>query len=279
MENPPIRDPGLLESLEACRPGSDDRSDPALAELAAKLEGDPQWQDLYTRLQRVDATLVDAFHDVPVPDGLAERILKRLAAARSGPAASGAEAPAGETPVEEPAATCRRTERISRRWLLAGAGALSTVVAASVLVTVLFPWPEPETYSKSQVWEFSIKFFAGEADVVGQLVRVVPPPSEYPFSPDVLPLPDLRWRRIEGFLGCGGVAYDLTGEGGAAATLYVVEYSVSGLPSLPPPLNPSYRTGGRSAAAWQSGELLYVLVVHGGPRAYRGFLPAPGPWT
>ena len=285
MDNPPIQDPNILEAMEACRPGSDDRLDPALAFLAAKMEGDPELRELYTRLQRVDSALVDAFHDVPVPDGLAERIMQRLAAARRGPVASAVEAAAGQTATEEPAAaaTSRRRERVSRRWLLAGVGVVSTVLAASVLVAVFFPWPEPETYTKSQVWELAIEFSAGEADVVGELVTVAQPPGDYPFSPDVSQqIPGIRWRRIEGFLGRQGVAYDMLGEGGAAATLYVVKYSVPDLPSLPPPLGPSLETGGRSAAAWQSGEsreLLYVLVVHGGPRAYRGFLPPPGPWT
>jgi len=283
MDNPPIQDPSILEAMEACRPASDDCADPALASLAAKMESDPALRDLYTRLQRVDSVVGDAFRDVPVPDGLAERIMQRLASARGGPVASAVEAAAEPAATEEPAAaTAGRRERVSRRWLLAGAGVVSTVLAASVLVAVFFPWPEPEPYTRSQVWELAIEFSAGEADVVGELISVAQPPGEYPFSRDVLPLPDIRWRRIEGFLGCQGVAYDMLGEGGTAATLYVVECSVPDLPSLPPPLGPSLATGGRSVAAWQSGEsgeLLYVLVVHGGVRAYRSFLPPPGPWT
>ena len=48
-------------------------------------------------------------------------------------------------------------------------------------------------------------------------------------------LPDVRWRRVEKFLGGPAVAYDLPAIGGRA-TLYVVQKNVAGLPSMPPPM-------------------------------------------
>ena len=81
MDHPPKHDERLLEALEACRPGSADLSDPALAHLAAEIAVDPALERLYERLQQIDARVAAAFQEVPVPAGLAERISERLAEA------------------------------------------------------------------------------------------------------------------------------------------------------------------------------------------------------
>ena len=82
MEDEPIQDVHILEAIEACRPGSNDLSDPGLAFLATELAARAELDDAYERLQRLDAMLAVAFKDVPVPEGLGQRILARLAAAR-----------------------------------------------------------------------------------------------------------------------------------------------------------------------------------------------------
>ena len=91
------------------------------------------------------------------------------------------------------------------------------------------------------------------------------------------------FRRISGFLGCDGVAYDMTNRLGTEATLYVVKCDgvvVPGLPSAPPSYRNTHGTQGCRSAAWQSGGLLYVLVVAGSEkRTYESFLPIPGPVT
>ena len=84
----------------------------------------------------------------------------------------------------------------------------------------------------------------------------------------------MRWQKVDSFLGCRAVAFDMSTPGGTRATLYVVKRSVSGLPTEPP-LRPTLRTGGRSTAAWQSGPLLYVLVVEGEARGYKRLLNLP----
>jgi hypothetical protein len=76
------------------------------------------------------------------------------------------------------------------------------------------------------------------------------------------------------------VAYDLPGPGGVRATLYVAHRDVPGLGSYPPAVPAAGGTAGYSAAAWQDGETLYVLVVEGDARAYRGLLNlSSGPLT
>ena len=104
------------------------------------------------------------------------------------------------------------------------------------------------------------------------------PPAEYPLSGDILPLQGIRWRHVEKFLGGPAVAYDLPTIGGRA-TLYVLQRNVPGLPPIPPE-NPSLSTGGKSAAAWQAGNTLYVLVVEGDAGMYSSCLDhSHGPLT
>jgi hypothetical protein len=68
----------------------------------------------------------------------------------------------------------------------------------------------------------------------------------------------------------GVVAYDLAGPDEAPAILLVVRVQITGLPKRPPAR--ATWTQNRSVAAWQPGELLYVLVVDGPPARYRRLL-------
>jgi hypothetical protein len=82
---------------------------------------------------------------------------------------------------------------------------------------------------------------------------------------------------VEKFLGGPAVAYDLPPRGGRA-TLYVAQRNVPGLPSLPPPV-PTLSTGGKSVAAWQVGDTLFVLVVEGESGMYSSYLDQSRPLT
>ena len=68
-----------------------------------------------------------------------------------------------------------------------------------------------------------------------------------------------------------GVAYKLVHSKGAEAILYAVRLRRSGLP-LAPLANPQSTTGGRAVGYWQSGAVIYVLVVPGDERSYRRFI-------
>jgi hypothetical protein len=280
MDSPPIRDERVLEALEACRPGSADLSDPALAHLAAEMAVDPGLERLYERLQQVDARLAAAFPDVPVPAGLAERIAERLAVAA--PPAEGAEVPGGRTEGEdrraerggrraevESESVALRPRRISRRWLLAGLTTLSA--AACLLVAVWIGGINSKPYTASAVREQAIDFFANDEAAPGQLDAF---PEDYPFSRDVERRDGTRWRTIRGFLGHTGVAYDLPAREGVRATLYVVDCDVEGLLGQPPS-EPDANTADFWAAAWRDQGRVYVLVVQGTKADYRDFRKTP----
>jgi len=289
MQDKPIRDERIIEAIEACRPGSDDVSDPALAFLAAELAAHPELDELYERCQQLDARLAAAFGDVPVPQGLAQRILAGMEAARARTAAAPEDLPAAEAPDEaspdeqpaaEPApATPRRQRRGSRRWF-AGV-VVAAGVAASIVVGVMNFQP-PNEMTRGDALASAIDFFDREERAEpGPVLTADNEPQGYPFSREVNRFPQTHVRRISGFLGCDGVAYDMTNNRlGVEATLYVVKcegIQVADLRSGPPSFRDTVSTSGCRSAAWQSDGLLYVLVVGGSTKgAYDSFLPIPG---
>ncbi len=277
MKEPPIRDERIrderiIEAIEACRPGRDDVSDPALADVLAELAANPELAKLYERLQQLDANLGSAFRNVPVPNGLDQRLLARVEQARDKNVPLHAEE---EERFGTATATAIRPKRLSRRRVLAAGGA---VVAAAVLVIAATVYYNSQPYSEASVLEDSVAFFQDESEDEslnsGKLLDHSPPPKAYPFSRSVGRVPQMRWRSIGKFLGRSGIAYDL--QVCDRATLYVVRQTVPGL-GTKPPLRPQKDTGGFSAAVWQEGKLLYVLVLRGNNRlnAYRVLVDLP----
>jgi hypothetical protein len=245
----------------------------------------PELGDLYERLQRTDRAVAEAFGRVPVPVGLADRVLARLSAAdmptAGGMASSSSPCLVGAMPTASVGMAPSPGHRTWRRrtWLVA-AGALA--VAASVLVAVLLSSSRSSRFSVEDVLDQAIAFFNRDARVGGTPLGVEPlPPASYPLS-RALPTRNcqVRWRWVDGLVESRGVAYDMVGPGGVSATLYVVPLSLVGVGDAPPG-GPMHATGGRSAAMWQEGDRLYVLVVEGESREYERFFQeiATGPVT
>jgi hypothetical protein len=270
MVDPSNRKQQIQEAMEACRPGHGDVDDPEMARLAAELVASRDLEDRFARLQQLDGALADAIQDVPVPAGLADRLMARLSAAPVD-AALPESSRVGEA-VVVPASDRRR----ARPWWFAVAGVVAAVILVSVSV-----WQSGRNvpWTTSTVLEEAISLYSNENQETGRLVSEVSPPWALPLSPAVRSWPGTRWRPLAGFLDRKGVAYDLTSVRGTRATLYVVNRTIAGLPDEPPS-RPSPGTGNCTAAAWQQGSLLYVLVVQGDPAAYAEFLDLPrGPVT
>lgn len=264
MDNEPVRDEQIWEALSACRPDSDDLYDPEFAALARRLAIDPEFKERFEQMQRMDRVLKAAFQQAPVPERLGQRLLDRLAAAR-----------AQQTP--EARVVPRRSARISRRGVLVAVATFST--SAVVLMAVVFGLRKPSSDTPSSVLEEAVQQFSVESPEASRLLSETQPEADYPLSHEVLQLPQIRWRSLKGFLGGSGVAYDLQRPGSGRATLYVVCRTVPGLPVVPPPV-PASTTAGCSAAAWQEGDTLYVLVVEGDARDYQNYLSVSrGPVT
>lgn len=258
-------DERLLEAMEVCRPASDDLADPALAELAAELGRNRKLEVLFARLQKVDAVLAGAIQDVPVPPGLSDRLLAALAVGAAGVPAEAVREPCA-------AAACGKAaaQRRVRRWLFS----LSAAVAALLLVAVGWFQRTQVQYSSASVLEAAVDFFNNDAHDQGNLVSAASPPWGFPASRYVQLPAETRWRKVGTLLRSGGVAYEMSGPGGLRATLYVVRQSIAGLPDQPP-ARPVYGTARCCSAAWQEGQLLYVLVVVGESSDYQRLVNVP----
>ncbi len=218
----------------------------------------------------VDEKLAAALHEVPVPEGLADRLLQRLAAE---PAWQSTELTAENEQAAVPRSSLVAPRRVGR-WLLAGSGLLA--VAGGLLLAVWLGLARDDALSEAFVLDEAIRSFDTRADQSGQSVAKQPAPANYPFSAAVLPVRGVRWRLLAsgGFLGHSGVVYDLPGPAGTRATLYVVDAGRSEGFSALPARHP-FTTGGCCASAWQENGLLYVLIVQGDPATYRAFLNLP----
>ena len=135
----------IREQMDACRPGKLDEMCPEMSHLAAALENDAELRQTFALSQQVDQRLQDAYQDVVVPAGLADRLLASLEAADE-------ETPCADLPQNFPTSTAveaanpspseafggaRRPRRglSSRRNLLWGA---STLVAASLICATMY---------------------------------------------------------------------------------------------------------------------------------------------
>ena len=209
---------------------------------------------------QVDARLTAVFRDVPTPEGLADRLLDRLAIDRA----------ASPRDFQETPAAGRAGKTRSRRWLLVGGSVLA--VAAAVLAAVWLGANRLDRLSEQAVLDLAIRSLdvSGKG---GQLLTAKSAPEEYPFSQLVSKTRSVTWRRVDDFLGRRGVVYNMAARDGTRANLYVIAGEVEGLGGSP--ARHPFTTAGCCASAWREGNLAYVLVVHGNQAAYEGFLNLP----
>jgi len=208
----------------------------------------------------VDQKLIAAMYDVPVPEGLAERVLARLSEADRQRNAS------LEALSARPSLLATS---LSRRWLLAGGVFLA--VAASLLVAVWFGTQTQENLTEQFILAEAIRLSNQGDGQPSTLLTESNGPSDYPFSSDVVELRGVRWRPVDGFLGRRGVVYDLPGPAGMVASLYVVESDGNEEVGQAPAIRP-FTTAGCCASSWRDGRMLYVLVVQGDASVYRAYL-------
>ncbi len=243
------------EQIDACRPGSADLSLAELAELAALVKHDREVANELSRSQALDRAVSEALHDVPVPSGLADRLMAAMQTE-----ATPAVALAERRGSNEPDRDIRR--RFSRRqwWLTGGVIALATLLVAIAL---------PFVRLEREVVQEELGL-----DVAGWLSNLSQPTSKWkPVATVALPQgmeldpavngKALRWQSFP-VRGSGGwtgtvTAIDLRPAGQPRAMLFVVRSSARfAVPSRRMALS-----GGFAATAWQRKNLglLFVLVV------------------
>jgi len=248
-------------ALEACGADPDDLNDPAVREAVSRMSGDPAWRQAFERMQRFDAEMSMAFRDVPVPPGLAGRLVDNLrpAAAESSPSA----------------AVARSQPWLRRAVLLAAA-----TVAVTVTLSFWQSWRNGPRYTLGGAVEEVVAFFHSDQAAPGFRLSDTPAPPGFRFSDGILVYPHVRWRSVKGLLHTDeAVAYELTTDDGHLARLYVLRQRVDDLPNAPP-MRPARTTANCSVSVWRERGLVYLLVVRGDSAAYERFLNVPrGPIT
>lgn len=253
--------PTLREQIDACRPDSDDLHLPVhaadLAELKEGVQQSAEIRGLWERSQRDDRAIRGAMQDVALPIGLEQRLLAAVQAAHEQPLAGVEKVMEEEVPAQEVAASRLAPTITRRRWLSRTVTALAAT-AALVLVAVLgnsFLNPpdvaitKDELASQTQEWlqaalklkrdtkttqdRFSVRNLSGKANQSGSLAS----------SQGTITVYDVKLPTS-----------------GNQAKLFVLpttaKYPVASLPYTELSVS-----GGWKVGAWQTGGVLYVLVV------------------
>lgn len=240
-------------------------NDPALDDAA---------HELHDRLAGIDLRIAVSLNSGEIPAGLADRILAKLAS----------EAPTAEiapVAVAAPALAASRLQPArhpNRRMFLAGALAAT---AAAIVIAIKLYQPPTAPWTADEVLDAAISFYGRDVDRSVQN-PLADAPRSFPPSRDLDRSSLVAWRRpAEGFAESNVVAYDLTSNAAGGAirgTLYVFapDHVTENLPDEVPRVPSTPTTQGVCAAVWRDRDLVYVLVVEGGPREYRQFLRDSG---
>lgn len=266
----------IMAAIDACRHDSGDRD---LPEVASVLAGVPTERvaDYGRLIERIDRAVVGAMQAVPVPNGLAERILAGVQAhasrdeelfVRPTESDGNLERPRLDQPNLDQASvddfvagkgSKAAGRRSSRRLVVAGA---AFAIAASLLGMLV--WQRTRERLEPGDLMARVKEFYRTDDHAAELND--PSSIELPVGPVV------GWRQVT-LLSRSGAAFELAGRRGVKGTLYVVPLKslwgpvFSGLPTSPLPQGTSRMT----VAVWTNGTDVYVMIVEGDQRAFESF--------
>lgn len=259
----------LRESLDACRPGSADLALPDLAEARAELERNAALRRSARRAEQFDRSVCGAMQDLAVPAGLKERLLAALAASESSPIDMSANA--RSVPPRGAAETQRRAAMLVGSAVLALAACLLAMLGVR-WYSVGDDWA-PRAIAETAVQKFAVEFDPRRSD---GWTRSASRSNSFPTSRQLVHDRQPAQRRVSQVAGCSGAAYRLRSPQGALGTLLVLvpRATLTGFPTKPP-RSPQSDTAGCAASSWRENDRLYVLVVAGGAKEYRGFLRRP----
>ena len=254
-----MNDRELITGLDACRPASSDLREPDLRGIAESVASNARAAEIRVRIERIDAATLKAMHNISLPDGLEARLMARLR----------------EEVQPTPAVVSETsTSRTRRRWLAWSAG-FAAVVAATIAAVMLFRPPLPldrQDLASSRQWHDQV-VAADDWQTVGPGDLDLPGFAKLYVHPR-------RYRDASSIVGRDATAYDLSRPGGPQATLFVIpQVARAGLPGSPPPRLEAF-TLGSSIAAWQQGNVIYVVVIASDRREdYRDLVKTTPPAT
>jgi hypothetical protein len=279
-----------LQTLDGLRLPSDRATTEDATQDAASeaILSDPQTAVEFARRRAFDAAVAEAFAQVPLPLGMAARLMTALEAEAAGeqhgllmPAAvpamsSAAGAPTPVTAVEAVAPPLNR-----RSWLATAGSALAATAAGGAFFVWWQNRHRPDL-TVEQVLESALVFHqraaARRGDARPTSERKVP---EFPLSRFVEPRAEPRVRPLdEPLLGRTGVVYELAPADQPRASLYVISerpgLSAPAVPNLAAaPMAHPFMTGGCAMSAWREDHRIVLLIVDGDERRYREYFAGP----
>lgn len=257
----------IRELIDACRAGSDDLQLAELEVLARSVEQDAGVRAALARSQRVDTEIRTAMQRVAVPEGLAKRILDRMAVERAPLTEAAVDSPLVSLPAHrggERAAT-RRSRRSS--WLFATAAMASALVLAFFLMRAYGP-PDSDVITPQSISEDARQWVAAIAPNRWRTDQL--PAAQFPPSPH-LPLRVHRWQPLATQASSDRlVCYDLAPSGAGRVLLFVLvtDRRTENLPARP--AVPIRDTQGLCVGAWEDKPrgTVYALAVEGDRKRY-----------
>jgi hypothetical protein len=256
----------LRELMHCCRPDLSDLTEQEARALRAALDEDPVLRREWQAIQSWDAGIGRAIHEVPVPDGLADRLVAAVSACEPLP---GEDADA-VVPSDAGAAPGRAQES-RRHWLMWPAGIAAGLLVTSALVMLaLFLVGQQDDLTAAQLVEASGQWIEQLDQAAWRTVD--PPYAEFPLDPS-LRVNIVDWQPCTFVPDCEAVVYRAVLRQDRATAFVFVIHTRKGrqLPTIPP-MVPDSTTGNVCVGVWKNNGCLYVLVVPGGPSDYLGTL-------
>lgn len=249
----------LRQRMDACRIGSDDLALPEMSDLSAALRIDAALREEWESRQRSERLIVAAMEDLPVPAGLADRILAAARACDGNRLAETTEqavATVGDANADVEVQSPTRQALLTRRhWSWIGGVALLLLAAVVVQQTFFAP---PTRVTKEQLVDSAQSWFDAAVKRPGgpQLGQA---PIAFPQA--AVRLAPQAWRSMPTAEERSLVAFDLTRlQMGGPVFLFAAKtnkkYNVSSVP-----YTRLSATGGLEIGAWQQGDVLYVVVI------------------
>lgn len=284
-------DSRIREQIDSCRPGSEDTDQPELAALADLLEQDSRVRDVLSRSQQLDEAVGEAFREVPVPAGLAARLLTAVGASEDlleqSEATSSADSisdqaveslaadSAPDADVErssgdhEPA---RKRGSTRRRLLIAASSAAAMLVVAVYAAVVLNQTDGPT--SASQIAELAISWVDAAQQEDWEPAEDAPA-KKFPLAAEIEvesgQAAITQWQYLSTRFG-KAATYDLTPPGKGFVYQFAIRTSEDFSAPQLLPSSPQQNTQGMCIGVAYRQGMLYVLVVEGDERRYSRFI-------
>lgn len=240
------------ERLDVIHPDRPDEADPDVKDAVAHTQECAACADVVQARQAFDREVGRVLRDVPVPNGLRERLVLALSEVKTEPPQPAAQPPA-EVPLRRP------------RWLTA----VASTAAGLLLVAaawMMFGRAEPPVLALDDVRNWSLDHLREPADV-----------EALPALGDELSpvLQDGRWAAMVGDTAPRGA--DVDGDGVQDAAVYalpgkaILVVTGPGRIDAPPSARTDFYTP-RVHSAWTVGEQVYLVFVPGGREQLRMLL-------